>query len=72
MVRHLPEMLRLCGGHCLVVSTLFEAADRIGLADVEVSYLSGPSSLVMITRRDLTRISWKQWAHQRKITGPCS
>ncbi len=33
MVRHLPEMLRLCGGHCLVVSTLFKAADRIGLTD---------------------------------------
>jgi len=33
MMRHLPEIVRLCGGHCLVVSTFFNAADKIGLSD---------------------------------------
>ena len=32
-MRHLPEIVRLCGGHCLVVSTFFNAADKIGLSD---------------------------------------
>jgi hypothetical protein len=33
LVRHLPEVLRLCGGHCLVASTLFNAAEKISLTD---------------------------------------
>mmetsp|Transcript_10357 Transcript_10357/g.17598 ORF Transcript_10357/g.17598 Transcript_10357/m.17598 type:complete len:493 (+) Transcript_10357:230-1708(+) len=33
MIRHLPEIVRLCGGHCLFASTLFNAAEKIGLTD---------------------------------------
>ena len=33
LIRHLPEIVRLCGGHCLVASTLFQAAEKIGLKD---------------------------------------
>lgn len=33
MIRHLPEIVRLGGGHCLFASTLFNAAEKIALTD---------------------------------------
>ena len=29
MIRQLPEIVRLCGGHCLFATTFFNAAEKI-------------------------------------------
>jgi len=46
MIRHLPEIVRLCGGHCLVASTLFRAAEMIGLTDARYPNLNPKSVLL--------------------------
>ena len=33
MIRHLPEIVRLCCGHCLVATALFKAAEKMVCAD---------------------------------------
>ena len=46
IIRHLPEIVRLCGAHCLVATTMFQAAEKIGLNDARFPSLDPRSVLL--------------------------
>lgn len=58
MIRHLPEIVRLCGGHCLVATTLFEAAEKIHLSDARFPDLAPKA--VLLEWSNMVRADYKK------------
>ena len=80
LIRHLPEIVRLCGGHCLVASTLFhfQAAEKIGLKDARFPD-RGPSDVLLEWskivgedyKENFNRKKLEAIGHLRMIAVPC-
>ena len=58
MIRHLPEIVRLCGGHCLVATTLFKAAEKIRLSDARFPDLDPKA--VLLEWSKMVRADYKE------------
>lgn len=58
MIRHLPEIVRLCGGHCLVATALFKAAEKIRLSDARFPDLDPKA--VLLEWSKMVRADYKE------------
>jgi hypothetical protein len=59
MIRHLSEIVRLCGGHCLFATTLFKAAEMIRLSDARFPDLD-PKADVLLEWSKMVRADYKE------------
>ena len=50
MICHLPEVMRLCSGHCLVAISLFNATEKVGLTDIRFPDLDPKSMLLQCSK----------------------
>ena len=65
MIHQLPEIVRLCSGHCLVASTLFNSAEKIGLTDLRFPDLDPKS--VLLPRSKMVYDDYKEMFDVKNI-----